>query len=131
MSPFPSATAWTPEVKKLGVVTANSGRWPLSLHSVPPDYTFHSALRANAVNKFAIPEAEVVLGEVTVEIGAELDGTIRDWTATAEVGQKKAAPTTAEKPIAEKLAEIKKLLEAGVISQSDYDSKKKSLLESL
>ena len=130
-APYPSAEAWTPEVKKLGIVTADSGKWPLSLHSVPPDYTFYAALRSVASGTYGVPESEIVLGEVTVQIGAELDGTIRDWKATAEAGQKSGAPVSVGKTPSEALLELKKLLDAGAITQEEYAAKKKSLLEKL
>ncbi len=131
VAPYPTSAPWGDEVKRLGTVTADSGRWPLALHSVPPDYTFHAALRSKASSQFGVPEAEVVLSEVTVQIGAELDGTIRDWKASAAAGQRKASePTTAKSP-SEALIELKKLLDVGAITQGEYEAKKKALLEKL
>lgn len=129
VAPFPNGEAWSAEVKRLGIVTADSGRWPLSLHSLPPEYTFQAALRSAAGQRFGVPEGEIVLGEATVKIMAEIDGTIRSWKATAEAGQRKSQ--SGEKSPSAVLVELKKLLDAGVISQGDYDVKKKALLEKL
>jgi hypothetical protein len=128
--PYPTGTAWSSEVKRLGVVTADSGRWPLSLHSVPSDYTFQAALRSKAAAQFGVPETEIVLGEASVKVGAELDGTIRDWKATAEAGQLKNVGAVAKSP-SDGLLEVKKLLDAGAITQAEFDAKKKILMERL
>jgi hypothetical protein len=133
-APYPSAAAWTPDVKPLGTVSADSGRWPLSLHSQPSDYTYYSALRAKAAQTYGVPEPEIVLGEVSVQIGAELDGTIRDWKASAAAGWKKVGVPATSAPAqsaVDKMVALKKLLDAGVITQSEFDAKKKALLENL
>jgi len=130
-APYPSAAAWTPEVKPLGTVTADSGKWPLSLHSQPSDYTYYSALRAKAATAYGVPEPEIVLGEVTVKIGAEIDGTIRDWTATAAAGWSKTVVAAPAKSTADALLELKKLLDAGAITPAEYEAKKKVLVEKL
>jgi len=83
----PPSGAWGPEVQPLGLVKADSGGWPLSLRSTPSDYTFYSALREKAEKQFGVSKNDVVLGEVTVNIGAEMDGTIRDWSAQAMAGR--------------------------------------------
>ena len=127
--PSPAA-AWGPDVRKLGTVTATSGKWPLSLQSIPPDYTFYSALRSVTSGTYGVPETEIVLGEVTVQIGAELDGTIRDWKATADAGQEKTAKP-APKSTADALIELKKLLDVGAITPAEYAAKKNALLEKL
>jgi hypothetical protein len=119
---------WGDDVKRLGLVKADSGLWPLSLRSVPPEYTFQSALRRNAASKFGVPEPEVMLGPTMVEIGAELDGTIRDWKATAEAGQRKQ---TTRGDTSAALMALKKLFDAGAITQAEYEAKKKDLLGKL
>jgi len=131
IAPYPTAEVWGTDVHPLGTVTANSGRWPMSLHSVPPDYTFYAALRSKAASQFGVAESEIVLGEVTVKIGAELDGTIRDWKATAKAGQRRGSEPTNGKSPSDALIELKKLLDAGAITQEEYDAKKKTLLERL
>jgi hypothetical protein len=131
VAPFPDSTPWGDDVRPLGTVMAKSGAWPLSLHSAPPDHTFYSALRANASSQFGVPEPEIVLGEVTVQIGAEMDGTIRDWKATAEAGQRKVAAAPKAKSAADSLIELKKLFDAGAITPVEYEAKKKTLLEKL
>jgi hypothetical protein len=88
------------QVKTLGVVTADSGGWPLSLNSPPPDYTYYSALQNKAAKQYDVPKSQVVLGEVSVNYGAEMDGTIRDWTATAIAGQNTNAPVFIDAPSA-------------------------------
>lgn len=129
--PYPSAAAWDTSVKALGPVTADSGLWPLSLHSSPPEQTYYSALKSKAASQYGVGENEVVLSEVTVSIGAELDGTIRDWKATATAGQKKGgAISSAPKP-SDALLELKKLLDAGAITPAEFEAKKKVLLEKL
>jgi len=86
---YPPSAGWDgPNIKPLGEVAADSGRWPLSLHTTPPEYTFYAALRDKAVAQYNVPVNSVVIGEMTVTIGAEMDGTIRDWKATALAGQK-------------------------------------------
>jgi len=130
VAPYPDATPWADDVKHLGAVTADSGLWPLSLHSAPPDYTFQSALRAKASSQYGVPQEEIVLGEISVQIGSELDGTIRDWKATAEAGQRKVMAKKARSET-ESLIELKKLLDAGVITQEEYDEKKKTVLDRL
>jgi hypothetical protein len=127
--PYPTADAWNSDVKPLGTVTATSGVWPLSLHSTPSDYTFQSALREKAASQFGVPQSEVVLGQATVQIGAEIDGTIRDWTATAQAGRR-LTPEPTKSP-SDALIELKKLLDAGAITQQDYDAKKKALLDKI
>ncbi len=145
VAPYPTPAPWSDDVKRLGTVTADSGRWPLSLHSVPPDYTFYAALRAKASSQFNVPEAEVLLGEVTVKIGAELDGTIRDWKATAIAGRGIAGQGKESQPAisgrasesaparspADALMEIKRLLDSGAITKDEYEALKKPLLEKL
>ncbi len=128
--PYPSSEPWGADVKRLGAVTATSGPWPLSLNSLPPSYTFQAALRSQAANQFGVPEPEIVVGEATVQIGAELDGTIRNWKATAEAGRRMAEATKAKSP-SDSLIELKKLLDAGAITQGDYERKKKALLDKL
>lgn len=130
-APYPTADAWSGDVKTLGTVEADSGKWPLSLHAQPSEYTYYSALRAKAAKTYSVPESEIVLGEVEVKIGAELDGTIRDWKASAQAGQKKAGAAIAAKSSADALMDLKKLLDAGAINQAEYDAKKKALLEKL
>jgi hypothetical protein len=128
--PYPDATAWDKDVQPLGTVTADSGKWPLSLHTTPSDYTIQAALRAKAAKDFGVPESEIVLSEASVQIGAELDGTIRDWKATASAGRKKAG-ISQSKATSEKLLELKKLFDAGAITSSEYEAKKRELLEKL
>ena len=142
--------AWGPDVFVVGRVTADSGRWPLSLRTPPPEYTYYSALRAYASRIWDVPADKIMLGEVTVTIGAELDGTIRDWKAYAIAGYKKsaappravsvAAPAAVVVPVptpaatrspAERLLELKKLLDAGAITQAEYDAKHKILVDQL
>ena len=67
---------------------------------------------------------------VTVKIGAEMDGAIRDWKAIAEVGQKKLTAAPARSP-ADALLELKKLLDAGPIASAEYVAKKKVLIDKL
>ena len=67
---------------------------------------------------------------MTVKIGAELAGTICDWKATAEVGQKKQTAASAKSP-GDSLLELKKLLDAGAITPAEYEAKKKSLVDRL
>lgn len=129
VAPYPSVTAWSnPAVKKLGPVSADSGAWPLSLHAVP-NYTIQSALRSNASDKYRVPADQIVLSESTVQVGAEMDGTIRDWKATAEAGQL-ANGGGSETPT-QKLTELKKLLDAGLISKADYETKKAAILQKM
>jgi hypothetical protein len=92
LAPFPNAGAWDSTVKPLGTVTADSGKWPLALHAMPPDYTFYSALKKAASKQFGVPEDEIVLGEVSIKTMSEIDGTMRSWKATASAGQKKKTP---------------------------------------
>lgn len=80
---------WGLEVRTLGQVKANSGRWPLSLNVPPPEYTFYDALRTQAATTYSVPKSEVVLDEVTVSFTAEIVGTIRKWEASALAGHKK------------------------------------------
>lgn len=89
---------WSSDVRTLGQVTAESGGWPLSLHTPPPEYTFYSALRKKASSTYHVPENEIVLGEVDVKFMSEIDGTIRSWTASATAGQKPQAATAAGSP---------------------------------
>jgi hypothetical protein len=131
VAPYPTSGPWGDDVRRLGTVSASSGPWPLSLHSMPPDYTFHAALRAKAASQFGVPESEVVLGEVTVNLGSELDGTIRDWKVTAEAGQRRTPEPTKEKSPSNALIELKKLFDAGAITPDEYDAKKKALLQRL
>lgn len=65
-----------------------------------------------------------------MKIGAEMDGTIRDWKATAEVGQKKPTVAAAKSP-GDALLELKKLLDAGAITSAEYEAKKSVLIEEL
>src|SRR5438132_11376578 len=76
---YPAAVNWQKDVKILGPVTADSGRWPLSLNSPPPDYTYYTALQAKAAEQYHVPRSQVVLGEVAVNYMAEVVGTIRSW----------------------------------------------------
>ena len=85
--PYPATVNWGTGVKVLGKVTADSGGWPLSLNAPPPEYTYYSALQDTAAKQFAVPRNQIVLGEVSVDYMAEIDGTIRSWTATAIAGQ--------------------------------------------
>lgn len=84
---YPPSAGWGSSVQVLGPVQADSGSWPLSLRDTPPPYTFTSALQAKAAAQYHVPPGSVVLGEMTVAIGSELDGTIRNWTAAAVAGQ--------------------------------------------
>jgi hypothetical protein len=95
---YPSAN-WN-GIKTLGTVTADSGAWPLSLNAPPPDYTYYSALCSKASEQFNVPKSQVVLGEVSVVYGSEMDGTIRDWKATAIAGQNTNAPIIQDAPSA-------------------------------
>jgi len=128
MVPFPRTADG--RLIEFTTVTADAGFWPLSLHAPPPDYTFYSALRAKAASTYGVFQDEIVVGEVTVKIGAELAGTIRDWKATAEVGQKKQTAASAKSP-GDSLLELKKLLDAGAITPAEYEAKKKSLVDRL
>jgi hypothetical protein len=82
---------WTAQTETLGPVKADSGKWPLSLKTPPPEYTFYSALRSVAKGMYGAPENEIVLGEVEVKLSSELDGTIRSWTATSIAGRNRNA----------------------------------------
>jgi hypothetical protein len=84
---YPPSANWGPGTKVLGPVKADSGIWPLSLSAPPPQYTYFSALRDKAAYQFNLPPDSIAIGEMTVMIGAEMDGTVRDWTATAIAGQ--------------------------------------------
>ncbi len=125
--PYPTADSWSGEVKTLGPVKADSGKWPLSLHQQPSDYTYYSALVAKAESLYGVPKAEIILSEVDVKLLAEMDGTIRDWKASATAGQKKVQVTAGKTPT-DTLVALKKLLDAGAITQAEYDAKKKELL---
>lgn len=104
----------------------------LVLRSALPGQTFYSALQVQAASQYSVPEQEVVLREVTVQIGAERDGTIRDWKATAEAGQKKGgAAAKPAKSAADSLLELKELLDAGAIIPAEYEAKKKAALDKL
>ena len=85
---YPPSAGWGPDTKVLGRIEADSGRWSLSLRGTPPQYHFETALRKKAAKTFLVPESSLLFGELTVEIGSELDGTIRDWKASALAGQK-------------------------------------------
>jgi hypothetical protein len=128
--PATAAQPWDASVKKLGTVSADSGRWPLSLNQAPTEYTYYSALKKKAAATYIVPEQEVVLGEVSVEISAEINGTVRSWKATAEAGQAKTAGVTG-KSAGDALLELKKLLDAGAITPAEYDGKRKALVEKL
>ena len=84
---YPPMTSWGPNVQTLGVVKADSGRWPLSLNVPPPEYTFQDALRTKAADTYKVTKSEVVLDEVTVSFTAEMVGTIRKWEASAMSGR--------------------------------------------
>lgn len=84
---YPPSANWGPNTRLLGEVKADSGMWPLSLSAPPPEYTYFSALRDKAAFKYNVPTDSVAIGEMTVVVGAEMDGTVRDWTATALAGQ--------------------------------------------
>lgn len=83
---YPPTAGWKTS-QPLGPITATSGIWPLSLNAPPPQYTYFAALRDKAAYKFNIPPASVEFDEMTVTFGSELDGTVRDWRATAIAGQ--------------------------------------------
>ena len=87
---------WSADVRTLGPVMADSGRWPLALNVPPPEYTYAAALRVKAAIEYKVSESEVVLGEITVKYWAEMVGTIRSWEATAIAGQK-PSPTAQAK----------------------------------
>lgn len=95
---YPPSPAWGTDVRVLGTVTADSGRWPLALNVPPPEYTYQAALRAKASTQYNVPENQIVLGEVTVKFLTEVVGTIRSWEATAMAGQKAADCRPADKP---------------------------------
>jgi len=84
---YPPSANWDSTVHVLGPIKADSGFWPLSLRHTPPQYTFTSALQNKAATQYNVPASSVVLGEMSVSIGSEMDGTIRDWTAQALAGQ--------------------------------------------
>ena len=90
---FQGYGVWNADVKELGVVSSCNGKscdkaqWPLSLKTPPEATTYHAALRREAAEKYGVSEHEIVLGEVSVEILAELDGTIRSRKATAIAGK--------------------------------------------
>ena len=92
MVKYPPFGEWTVTTEELGPVTANSGKWPLSLKTPPPEYTYYSALRSVARGMYGVPENEIVLGEVDVKFSSEIDGTIRSWTATAKAGRNRSVP---------------------------------------
>ncbi len=93
-------TGSTPSLQEAGVtilgeVTACQGafcegQWPLSLPQPPPAYTYQRAIQKKAATQFAVPESEIVVGEIAVGYHAELIGTIRGWEASALVGRKAA-----------------------------------------
>lgn len=85
---YPPTANWTPEIKELGPVKADSGKWPLSLNAPPHEQTYYSALKTKAAKQYGVPVDQIVLGEVDVEFSSELVGTIRSWKATAVAGQK-------------------------------------------
>jgi len=97
---YPAAVNWGKDVKILGQVTTDSGPWPLSLNSPPPDYTYYSALQEKAATQYQVPKSQVVLGEVAVDYMAEMVGTIRSWKATAIAGQNTNAPIIPDAPSA-------------------------------
>ena len=82
----PATAGWNSS-RVLGPIKATSGIWPLSLNAPPPQYTYFAALRDQAAYKFNVPPASVEFDEMTVRVGSEMDGTVRDWTATAIAGQ--------------------------------------------
>ena len=96
--PYPSAN-WS-GIKTFGIVKADSGAWPLSLNSPPPDYTYYSALQIQAAKQYGVPQSQIVLGEVSVNYMAEVVGTIRSWKATAIAGQNTNAPIFVNAPAA-------------------------------
>ena len=135
LAPYPDSKPWGDEVKLLGTVMADSGRWPLALQSTPPEYTFFSALRTRAAMTYRVPDDEIVLRDVTVRIKSEVVGTIRSWHASAIAGRRITKPepskSAAESPksAADSLLELKRLLDAGAITQAEYDAKKKAILD--
>lgn len=88
VSKYPPTAEWGPDVKLLGPIKADSGRWPLSLNVPPADQTYYSALKTAAAKQYGVAENSIVLSEVTVEFGTEMVGTIRSWRASAVAGQR-------------------------------------------
>jgi hypothetical protein len=90
---YPPSANWGPNTKILGPVKADSGMWPLSLSAPPPQFTYFAALRDKAAYQFNQPADSIAIGEMTVVVGSEMDGTVRDWSATAVAGQNTNAPS--------------------------------------
>ena len=102
-------TGATPDLREQGVailgeVTACQGAFckddngdyesSLSLPAPPPAYTYQSILRKKAARTYAVPESDVVLGEMSVGYYAELIGTLRGWETKAMAGK-----TTGTSPV--------------------------------
>lgn len=88
MMTYAPMQGYTHELKQLGPVKADSGKWPLSLHIPPPEYTFQLALRNAAAKAYGVKADDVILSEINVKFMSEMDGTIRSWEATATAALK-------------------------------------------
>jgi hypothetical protein len=93
---YPGLGTFDPRTETLGAVTVCRGggccdtdegcQWPLALSAPPEAYTYQAALRDKAARVYHVPAEEIVLGDIAVEVVAELVGTVRAWKATATVG---------------------------------------------
>ncbi len=145
--PYPDLGTWTDSIEVLGPFQACQGgyccpnsrcQWPMALTVPPPTETYHRALVDDAVNRYKLSAEEVVLDQVMVTLHTEAVGTVRGWAAEAIAGRNPAPtrdtasaaitdPTTAE----EKLLELKRLHEKGLINDAELDSKRREVLDAL
>lgn len=138
---------WDESVTVLGPVSACQGgfccpdgqcQWPLSLTNPPPVETFHRALIEEAVKQYHVPEDQVVLDDVTVELITEIVGTVRGWSAEAVAGQRASsangvagdrapAPATVE----QRLQQLETLHGKGLLTDDEFNTKRSAILSEL
>ncbi|HJW74725.1 MAG TPA: SHOCT domain-containing protein [Thermoleophilia bacterium] len=143
--PYPDLGMWDGDVKVLGPATACQGghccpnnrcQWPLALTVPPPTETYHRALVDDAVNRYDVPAAEVVLDNVMVTLHTEVVGTVRGWAAEAVAGRRPSEPDrqpalTPSSKAETRLKNLDELYRKGLLTEDEFKARRKAILDEL
>jgi hypothetical protein len=150
----PALLSWDDSVELIGPVsfcqgepcrgTDEGAQPPLSLAQPPEAPTYYSALQQKASSVYRVPVEQVVLSEVIITLSTEAVGTVRGWKADANAGRRRPKeeskperkpaqppPVDSQSSIKNRLRQLQELRDEGLISDDEYGSRRRSILDEL
>lgn len=64
----------------------NRCEWPLAMKSPPAEFDVQYALKQDAAKRYQVQADKVALDVIDIKVTAEIDGTVRGWSASSVAG---------------------------------------------